>query len=471
MTNQFEQFNDVLSEDRGFLSRYKRVVLGLLGVLVLVGLGGYFYSAEKGKEPNSDLIEKDGLTEVITKPFGELVNEVNIEKVGTIEPVVGAPLVARAGGRVSAVEVALGEEVRAGRVVVSIDAGAEANPARVQLTAVQAALGQIDSIESEAVKAGENGVKMAKLAVEAAKAGQTLTAAQLVKSKEQADLGVRQAELAYNDAVEAEQRVDQVVRAADIGLKAAKLAQSQVAITQKLTARQTSDGIKQAEQSLAAARQTIDKIHVDIQAQRIGLQGQALAAAEQVKLAQVISPVAGQVTSLTVKIGDFVRPGQEVGEVIAFEGARISLNITTGVRESLAVGDQVEISAKGQEFTGVVAQLASAPRTDMALWQVEVFVSGTPEVVHPGDLVTVRLPVKFGSYGSRFIPLDVVVVRQDGIVLMTVNAEGVVQERIVIPIAYTGDYIEGKIEIEDSEEVIIQGQRVLRAGDTVKFGS
>jgi hypothetical protein len=62
-------------------------------------------------------------------------------------------------------------------------------------------------------------------------------------------------------------------------------------------------------------------------------------------------------------------------------------------------------------------------------------------------------------------------VRQGGIVLMTVNEQGVVEERSVTPISYTDNYMEAKIEIEDSAAVIIQGQRTLRAGDVVKLGS
>ncbi|HBE90566.1 MAG TPA: hypothetical protein DDW41_05135 [Candidatus Andersenbacteria bacterium] len=470
MINQNQRYNDVFEEKRRFFSRYKRMFLGLLGVIVLIGLGSYLYWSEKSSDVTGDVTEEEA-TEVMTKTFGELVRDIKIEKIAAIEPVAGAPLVARTGGRVSSIEVNLGEELTAGRVVVSIDTGVEASPGRAQLAAIQASLGQINGIEAEAVRAGENGVKMAQLAAEAAKAGRSLTTLQLAKSQEQADLAVRQAELAYNDAAEAEQRVDQVVRAADIGLKAAKLAQEQAAIAQKVAARQTSDGLKQAEQGVAAAKQTIDKIHVDIQAQRVSLQRQVAVAAEQVKLAQVISPVDGQVTRLAVRKGDFVRPGQEVGEVIAFEGAQISLNVATGVRESLAVNDQVEISARGQEFSGVIARLADAPRTDMALWQVDIFVSGTPEVVHPGDLVVVKLPVTVGESDNHFIPLDAVVVRQGGIVLMTVNEQGVVEERIVTPISYTDNYMEAKLEIDDNTVVIIQGQRILRAGDVVKLGS
>ena len=470
MMNQDEQSIDALSQKRGFYSRHRKMLGGLLGVLALIGLSGYLYWSEKRSDLSEDITEEE-TTEVVTKPFSELVSDIKIEKIAVIEPVVGAPLVARTGGRVSSIEVNLGEKVMAGRVVVSIDAGIEANPVRAQFAAIQSSLGQINNIEAEAVRAGENGVKMAQLAVDAAKAGKSLTTLQLTKSKEQADLAVRQAELSYNDAVDAEQRVDQVVRAADVGLKAAKLAQEQAAIAQKTAARQTNDGVKQAEQGLAAAKQVIDKIHVDIQAQRVSLQGQAAAAAEQIKLAQVISPVEGQITRLAVKEGDFVRPGQEVGEVIAFEGALISLNVTTGVRESLAVNDQVEISAKGQEFSGVITRLADAPRTDMALWQVDIFIAGTPQVIHPGDLVVVKLPVTVGRSGNHFIPLDAVVVRQGGIVLMTVNEQGVVEESSVTPISYTDNYMEAKIEIDDNAAVIIQGQRTLRAGDAVKFGS
>jgi len=453
----------------GLWRRWYKWILVLVVIVALVSGGIYFWSANN-KEVDEVGSGEEELPEVLVESFANLVDQIKLERIATIKPATGAPLVARAGGRVSAIDSVLGEEVIAGQVVVSIDSGVEANPARAQLAAVQSSLVVIDDIEREALRAAENAVQTAKLAVDAARAGRSLTASQVAKSEETADLSVRQAELSYEDAIESEERMDQVVRAADIGLQAAKLAQDQAQIAKSIANRRASDGLKQAEQGLRSARDAKGKIKVDIQSQRVSLQGQLATATEQIRLAQVISPVKGQITRLTVKQGDYIRPGQEVGEVIAFEGAQIQLDVATGVRERLRIGDSLDIKSQGQVFKGEVVRLADGPRTDMALWQVDIFVAGTPKVVHPGDLVVVELPVGRAGEDSSFLPLDAVVVRQDGIVLMTVE-EGKVREHVVRPISYSGDYIEAKVDVWDSAAVIVEGNRTLRAGDLVQVKS
>jgi multidrug efflux pump subunit AcrA (membrane-fusion protein) len=463
--------SEQINTEKSWGSRYRwlKIILAVVVLVVLVGGVGYFIRTQ-GEVGGLNGGEEE-IPLVAVSSLGELVESVTIKKIATVEPAVGAPLVARAGGRVTSVRVNLGESVRAGQVILGVDGGVEASPARAQLAAFQSSLVVLNDIKREALRAADNAIRTAQLSVETARSGRILTTAQVTKSREQADLAVRQAELAFEDAVEAEQRVDQVVRAADIGLQAALISKEQAEIAGALANQQTGDALKQAEQGLNTARQARERIVVDIQSQRVSLEGQVATAAEQVKLSQVISPVSGQVTRLTVKRGDFVSPGQEVGEIMAFEGARINVDVTAGVREKLSIGQEVFISAQGQEFTGEIVRLADGPRTDIALWQVDIFISGTPEVVHPGDLVKVALPVGTVGEGALFIPLDAVVVRQDGVVLMTVNEEGVVSEHLVKPISYSGDYIEAVVDVPGSAMVVVNGNRTLRAGDMVRFES
>ena len=450
--------------------RWFRMLVIIIVIVSLVGGVGYYVKKDSSLE-SGELVRENEILLVKVKSLAELTQGVVIEKLATIEPAVGAPLIARVGGRVTDINLNLGKTVSAGQIVISVDSGVEANPAGAQLTAVKASLVVLDDIEREAIKIADNAVEIAQLSVDMAGTGRVLTTAQVKKSKEQASLAVRQAELSYEDAIESEQRVDQVVRAADIGLQTARLAQEQARIAEELAGQRTSNALKQAKQGLESAKQAKNKVRVDIQSQRVSLKGQMFAAAEQVKMSQVISPISGQITRLAVKRGDFVRPGQEVGEIIAFEGAQIKLDVTTGVRERLSIGKEVNIVARGQEFKGEIVRLADGPRSDMALWQVDIFIDGTPEVVHPGDLVRVELPVGVVEENGLFIPLDVVVVRQDGIVLMTVDENGLVSEHVIEPISYSGDYIEAFVDVAADAMVVTSGNRTLRAGDVVRFES
>jgi len=447
----------------------RKFILIIIVVIGLVG-GANFYLKNKSSSDDKEAIQEEAPV-VTVKSLSELVEGVVIEKAATIEPAVSAPLVARVGGRITAVNMNLGSTVRAGQIVVSVDTGVEANPARAQLAAVRSSLVVLDDIERETLKTAENAIKTAQLSVDAAKTGRQLTASQVAKSKQQASLSLRRAELAFDDATEAEQRIDQVVRAADIGLQAAQIAQEQARIAENQANQQTGDALKRASQGLNSAKQGKDRARVEIQSQRVSLGGQEAAVAEQVRLSQVLSPVAGQVTRLDVKRGDYVRPGQEVGEIIAFKGALIKLDVSTGVRAKLSIGQEVTITAKGQKFTGEIGRLADGPRTDIALWQVDILIDGTPSVIHPGDLVTVKLQVGVVGEDNLFVPLDAVLVRQNGIILMTADENGKISEHSVEPISYSGDYIEATVDLPAEAMVVISGSRTLREGDIVRIES
>lgn len=446
---------------------WRKCIILVLIVAAVAGGSVWFFDGRDSGESEEQQVE-EMLTKVSVRQFSDLVNGSVIEKVATLEPANGAPLIARTGGRVTAVVAQLGEAVQAGSVIVAIDGAGEASPARAQLAGARNALASFDRIEREALASVDLAIGLSELSLDAVKAGRSLTAAQVAKGREQADLAVEQARLVFEDATEAEDRVEAVVRAADLAQKAAGLAQDQATIARDFADRSTGDVVNQTELGLLTALQAKDRLMADLAGQRVGIVAQVAAANAQVRLAQVTSPLAGQVTNLSVKVGDFVRPGEQVGEIIAFEGARVTIEVATGVREKLAVGQAVPIRSGSQDFTGEVVRLADAPRTDIALWQVDIFIASTPEVVHPGELVTVVLPVGSATETAAFIPLDVVVVRQDGIVLFTVDDEGLVHEHIVETIGFTGSFVEAYVTVADDARVVVSGNRTLRDGERVE---
>lgn len=167
-----------------------------------------------------------------------------------------------------------------------------------------------------------------------------------------------------------------------------------------------------------------------------------------------------------------MQPGQIVGEVTAFEGARITVNVSTGVRHQLNLGQFIPVRAGQGEFTAEIVQLADGPSAKSTLWQVEMFVAATPEIVQPGDLVTVKLPVgQFENSETVFIPLDAVTIRQTGVILFTVGAGDIVAEHVVAVTGFISDFVEGVVDIEGDAMVVIEGNRLLRSGDVVSIRS
>lgn len=440
------------------------IVFIVVALVILVAAGMFFVRQRKG----DSISDNEGIKTVkVVKvvEFRELVSGGEVEKVGTIEPLKSALLIARVGGRVTNVKSGLGRSVKQGEIIVEIDGNGEASLARVQVSSARASLASFELIKVAAIASTNNAVQITQLGLDAVKAGKILTVATVAKSREQADLAVLQAEFALVDAQD--NGVDILVRSADIGLKAASLAQDQASLARNSANRQTSDALKQAEQGLVAAKLSRGKLMVDLNGQRVAIMAQLTSAQEQVALAQVSAPIAGQVNRLDVRVGDFVRPGQKVGEIIAFEGAKVTIDVATGVRDALNVGDEVKMDVSGQEIIGQIISLADAPGVEATLWQVDIVVINADDVIHPGEQVIIKLPVGPIKRDGVFVPLDAVNVRQNGVVLFTVNEQGIVEEHVIEVLGFASDFVEGKIDLLDEAMVVVSGNRTLRAGEQV----
>ncbi len=459
---------ELLLRRRGGVGGRKLWIIIVFAVIILGAAGGvYFYiNRERPEEQKQEV-----LTKVSVQSLNELAQEGEIVELGTIEPLKSAPLVARAGGRVTEIKADLGETVRVGEVVAEIDGRGVASVARAQVTSAQAALVAFDGIKEEALESADLAVEMAKINMDAAEQGRNLFLSQANKSREQADLAVRQAELNFEDQIESEDRRDELVRAADLALKSAELVQDQATIARQLASQQTEDALCQAETGLKTARQAKERTRAELESQRVGLLSQLNLAIEQVELQQVRSTVAGQIGKLDVKTGDFVVPGQVVGEVTAFEGARVTISVSEGVRLKLSSGQELEMKVGNETVYGRISGLADASSTDVPLWQVNIVITETDEPIHPGQLASVRLPVGPTASDKLFIPLDVITVRQEGAVLFTVNSEGVVEEKVVEVKGFAGDFVEGQVDLDKEALVVVDGNRTLRAGQRVEISS
>lgn len=462
--------------------RWQWVVVVAL-VVALVGGGAFFlWRRDRGSAETMEGMvageTDEALPEVGVESVTDLQQSGRIEKLATVEPLQHAPLVARVGGRVTSVVVSLGDTVRAGQLLVAVDTGDVANPLAVQEQAARSSLAAFDSVERGALASADSAVRTAELALEAAETGKGLAADTVAKQREQADTAVLSAQFALEDARETGD--DVLVRTADLALKAARIAQDQATLARQGTAQQSSDALKQAQQAVLSAQVARSKLGADLASQRIAFENQISAAREQLALAQIVSPLSGQVTRLDVQEGDFVRPGQDLGEVNAFGGALVRLDTTTGVRRNLFVGDTLPIQSSVGELTGTVLALADAPNQE-TLWQVDIGITQTPGVIHPGEQVRVQLPIgpqrvagamtsgddsEATSY-QRFLPLDAVVVRQDGSFVFTVDAEGIVHEHRVTVRGFVDDFVDGEVALPADAQIITSGNRMLRDGDTV----
>jgi len=441
--------------------RWKITLPAVILVVLLIGLIAFLSGRDSGQEETVSEV----LPKVEAKTVRELMEAGDLKKVGVIEPLESAMLVARSGGRVTAVGAQLGGMVAAGQIVVEIDGGVEANPTQVQARVAGESLQAFEAVSNQARRSADNAVAVAQLVLTAAEEGKGLTIETALKQRQVADNAARQAQFSLEDARETGN--DVMVRTADLALQAAQLAQDQATLAREMASQQSSDGLKQAAQNLEGTRIARDKIATDLFSQKVALGGQLAVAREQFRLAQVTAPLAGLVTALDVKVGDFVQPGTRVGEINALTGAQVTLEVGEAIRRQLEVGLVARLEAGGQEFNGEIIGLSNAPESTTGLWQVDLLIKDAPVAVHAGDLVEVNLPVRGSLTGDVLLPLDAVIARQEGVAVFRLE-DGVAREQLVSVRGYAGDLVEVNLGTVTADTVIVvSGNRRLKDGDPV----
>lgn len=409
-------------------------------------------------------VEKTSPPQVSAITLAELTKTSEISLAGTLVPATAAPLVARTGGRITALNFTLGSHINAGATIASVDTGVVANPTNAQISGLSRSLDIIAELSATAKDAADLAVNQAQINLDAVAKVKPLTLEQAQVARRQADLQVKNTYLALNDARETPH--DNIIRTADIANQAAQLAQDQTTVGLQLAQKQTQLNIDQATSALNAAILSRDRVISEIGLQATQLQTQIGVAKQQFLLQQISSPITGEITHLSIRPGSYVNPGQVVGEVNAQAGARITLNVSTGIRNQLTIGQAVPLTANGQSFNGNISQLANAPYSNSSLWQIDIIVTTVPSTIHPGSTVTVLLPAGRVSPDNFYVPLDALVVRQSGVYIFTIQSNKATQHLITV-VGYDASYAEIQTDLDSSAQVITKGNRTLRDGEEI----
>lgn len=415
-------------------------------------------------QPSTSIVKKTSLPQVSAVSLSELTKTNEISISGTLEPSTVAPLIARTGGRITALHFNLGSHIVAGTTIASVDTGIVANPTNAQITGLSHSLSIVTKLSKIAKEAAELAVSQAQANLNTVKNVQPFSLEQARIARRQADLQVENTRLTLSDARDSSN--DNIIRVSDIANQAAGLAQDQTTIGLKLAQKQTQLTVNQATLALQSAQAAHDRVISETSLQAVQLQTQIDVAQQQFKLQQISSPVTGEITRLSIQPGSYVTPGKIVGEVNALSGARITLNVSTGVRNQLTLGQTVTIKANNQSFTGNISQFANTPYSNSGLWQIDIMVEATPSVVHPGSTVTVSLPVGRISSDNFYVPLDALVVRQTGIYIFTVKADKAIKHPVTV-IGYDAAFAEIQTNLASDTLIITKGNRTLRDGEDI----
>ncbi|MEX0918199.1 MAG: HlyD family efflux transporter periplasmic adaptor subunit [Candidatus Paceibacterota bacterium] len=448
--------------------------------------------------------------------------------VGTVKAVDQATLQAEAGGRVTAVRVGLGDTVRAGSVIATLENSsqyaavlqAEGSYEAALAAAAQSDIG-VDQSQTSLVQAKNNAVSVVRGAYNTANSAVRNNIDTFFTSPDaQFTPGLRLEGYGYtsylnNERVSFQNILTQWRGEADTldvndDLTAALSAAEQwteriiemvetfiVLLNDQPSAsgRYTSTELASYSVTFSALRAELNATLLSIENARTTLQsaeegvsrakiggtgGTVSAANASVKQALgalrsaqstynktiIRSPITGVVQTLSVDTGDYVSAFTTVATVANQNALEVTTFISSAERERIAVGDVVMLQDGGE---GVV--VAIAPAVDAATGKIEVKIQSQSELLQNGDVIELTLAgdapdTTSVSTGPITIPIAAIKVETDRMVVFTVTDENIlVAHKVTV-----GPLLGSEIVIIDgitTDMEIVTDARGLNEGDRV----
>lgn len=189
----------------------------------------------------------------------------------------------------------------------------------------------------------------------------------------------------------------------------------------------------------------------------------------------VRAPFAGELRSLPVEAGEYVREGQVLGELVDLSTARMKIGVADREVVAIRPGQPVALTVEAfdeEVFEGSVLRVGSSADPETRRFPVEIEVDNPASRLLPG--MVGRVAIDLGEPVSRMVVPREATVEEFGLRFVWVIESGddgfVARQRRVVtrPVPFRpGDYevIEG---LDAGEEIALTGIRELRDGEPVK---
>jgi len=404
---------------------------------------------------------------------------------------------AKASGRIQAVFVKEGDQVRAGQLIARLE-GMEAQARLSQAQASAAASrAQLDSSETEAKSAPSRTTA----AVRAAQARVASAQEQLARLKNGSRTAERSqaknnVDRAKNDLDYAQTQLDRTQRLFDQGASSkSDLELAQNRRDQARTAYQNAveqfsliqdsarpEDIAVAEQAIRQAQEDLRTTQANKQLdpqfqQRVDVARANLRSAlDQVRLAQqavddlrVVAPTSGRVTGSPLQAGTVVSPGQAISRIVNLGGvyynAEVSESNVAKVREGQSV--KVKIDAlPNLSLDGHVTSVESVASTVGRLYSVRIDLDQKPVQLRSGMFAQGEALVG-NNPGAVVVPSSAIVTEADKTFVFVVQSNSKVKKT---PVTVTGtvDSVTAVTGVNSGDRVVVKGQNLLGDGTLVK---
>ena len=182
------------------------------------------------------------------------------------------------------------------------------------------------------------------------------------------------------------------------------------------------------------------------------------------------APFGGAVVSLHTEIGEWVREGGPIAELVDLSRVHVVVDVPERYINAVTVGDAASVTfdaLAGRGGAGVV--IAVIPQADETTrtFPVKVELPNAKLAIKGGMLARVTLRVGEGRT-STLVPKDALVTRGEGVFVYVVEADTVRFVPVVLGVAQDTS-VEVQGPLQSGELVVVRGNERLRPGQTVRL--
>ncbi len=420
-------------------------------------LASTLFLASCGKE-EAAVVEESAIAVKTTAVQPSTINKV-VTYSGKFEPVEQVTVMSKLSGTVQNSYKKVGDEVKAGEVLYTIDpsdinlavsqAQAQANAASLAVNSAQNAKNNITGSQyQQQMLSLETSIKNLESQIATAKEGLALQKTTLDNTKKLYDVGASskieldQAELSYKNT---KSQVD----ALELQLAQAKESYSLTKEKTIAESKKTADiGIAQAQASANAASLAVQS------------------ASKNLKDVSPTAPISGVVSLKNVINDQMIGAGSAAYQISNIDEVVATINVTENIINKLAVGQEVDlyISSLDKKVKGKITEV-NPVATQTSTYPVKIKISNPDHTIKPGMFCEVEI-VSENSNNTFSLPREAVLrnieqfyvyVVQDGIAVMKEVQTGIDngKEIEIISGLNTGDQVitEGQTYVSDQEKV------------------
>lgn len=399
----------------------------------------------KEEETAAPVQAEESLTPVQTAKVVEGTLDIKAGITGTLQPKETVLVSPKVSAKISKVNVELGDPVKAGDVLFTMDATDLSNVVHQEQAAYDYAAATLKQIETNKV----NGTNQAE---------ESLKLAQNTLVQRKQALDVAKANLQRIQQLFASGATSAVeVEGAETNLQAAETAYQNAQVA-----------VQQAEATLNHARKVVDieVAQAALKQASVRLQN----AREQLANSTVVSPISGVVSVVNGATGQMAGPQSPVVTVVQIDPIIAKAHLSEQERNGIKVGTraEIEVPSLNQKLEAAVSALSPVIDPDLKAYPVEFSIPNSALTLQADMVVN----VKFADQGYQatkalIIPTSALVQEQGKRYVYKLNGDTVQKTEVTLG-EETSTQTIVKTGLKADDEIVTRGQSLLKDGAKVK---